>query len=110
MSVDPKRHPDLATFDRALAEHEVRQLADEIGYTTSVLDDGAIILRPPVDPERERRASAAIDALFDPARDECADCGTKLDALNRCQVVEHAADTGVSLVFVCPEHYAKRLL
>lgn len=58
------RHPDLAKFDRALAEHDARQLADEIGYAFFVLTDGTIILEPPVDAEYQRRVTAAIDRLF----------------------------------------------
>lgn len=40
----------IAEFDRALAEHDVRQLADELGYAFVVLTDGTIVLEPPADP------------------------------------------------------------
>lgn len=41
------RHRDLAEFDQAVAEHEARQLADELGYAFGVLTDGTIVLEPP---------------------------------------------------------------
>lgn len=73
------RHPDVVTFDRAVAEHELRELA------------GA------------GRDAGAADG------DHCADCGTPLDALNRHQVVEVGEGLGSTLTFVCREHYFARL-
>lgn len=47
--VSTGRHPDLIEFDKAIAEHEARQLADEIGYGFYVYADGAIVLNPPAE-------------------------------------------------------------
>lgn len=57
-------HQELAKFDQAVAEHEARQLADEIGYTFGVLTDGTIVLEPPRDPEHQARFARSIDELF----------------------------------------------
>lgn len=51
MPDDTKRHPDVEQFDRAVAEFEARQLADELGYEFHVLTDGTIVLEPPPDPD-----------------------------------------------------------
>lgn len=90
------RHPDLVEFDRAVAEFEVRQLADELGYDFGVLTDGTIVLEPPVPAQ-----PPAISA------DSCADCGVTLNPTNRCQLVDYTRTPGVAvLVYLCPEHYA----
>lgn len=47
MPDEAKTHPDVQEFDRAVAEHEARELADELGYAFGVLTDGTIVLEPP---------------------------------------------------------------
>lgn len=107
-------HPDVEKYSRAVAEHEIREFADELGYRFQSGPQGVIVLIPPnFDPLRvqyaEPRPGAAVILGVDvgPAaiadRDRCADCGMLLDVFNRCQI---PADGG--LAFYCTEHYAAR--
>ncbi|QFG06051.1 hypothetical protein KDW75_gp49 [Mycobacterium phage Mercurio] len=87
----------IAEFDRAIAEHEARQLADELGYSFGVLTDGTIVLEPP---------APAIDYSRNEGGAECARCDKTLDVFTRCQRV--VMDVGLSfhLRFLCPNCYS----
>jgi hypothetical protein len=107
-------HPDVRAIDRAIAEHDVRQLAEELGYSTAVLTDGTIVCEPRPDPEHCGICAYAAD-LHDgrhgPDGDHCAECGCPLDVLNRHQIVVQDPNGGLgfTLRFVCRQHYVDRI-
>ncbi|AHJ86597.1 hypothetical protein Jolie2_47 [Mycobacterium phage Jolie2] len=112
-------HPDVGRFARALAEFEIREFVEELGYSFQTGPQGVIVLIPSdfdestvqyADPQPGARYILGAD--LQPRRqheggDECADCGVKLTALDRCQTVvpNPAGGLGFTLRFVCPEHY-----
>ena len=87
----------MSRHDQAIAEHEARQLADELGYSFGVLTDGTIVLEPP---------TPTVDHSRNEGGPDCARCGKELTVFTRCQRV--VMDVGLSfhLRFLCPNCYS----
>lgn len=112
-------HPDVAKFARALAEFEIRDFAEELGYTFQSGPQGVIVLLPAdfdestieyADPRPGARYILGAD-LRKPADGRvCHDCGSILTEFTRCQRVVNNPDGPRAvppfwIEFVCPEHY-----
>ena len=99
---------DHQAIDQAIAEHELRDYAEQLGYTVGILTDGTIVCEPRPDPKHCGicHTAAEVRDAVSAGGDQCADCGVELTVLTRCQRVIQGDGLKFSLRFVCPEHYA----
>lgn len=79
------RHPDQIAFDRALAEDDIRQLAEELGYGFHTLTDGTIVLEPR------------------PNHDHCGICAYAAEVHDRAARTRDAATHPLKAFVVLPE-------
>lgn len=101
-----------AAIDQAIAEYEIRDYAEQLGYHVGILTDGTIVCEPRPDPNHCETCRAGAADWHDRAPagseggDDCARCGDELTAFTRCQRV--VMDEGLSfhLRFLCPKCYA----
>lgn len=99
-------------IDQAIAEHEIREYAEQLGYHVGILTDGTIVCEPRPDPTHCATCREGASDWHDRAPagseggDNCAGCGVALTVFTRCQRVIMDAGLSFHLRFVCPQCYA----